>query len=840
MKRLSTLWLVALLCISTVTLADSYSVRVNGTTDYPAYAVGTVDTKGRTQYAATDVSLAAGDVITFYDNDNATAWAITALDEYSVAGFTATTAGIKCSKAGCYNIYLKLAYNNDLVYIGSGSNCSSGSEGGSTGGDTTGGDTTGGDTTGDDTTEETSRDYQSSVPAKCPDIMLQAFYWDSYKSGTYGTTKWTDLQAISSEIGTYFDLVWLPPSAKADGTGYIPRQYSNQNNSWGTRANLELLIEQLHSYDTKVIADIVVNHAGNVSTWCDYFPLDFGSYGSFQPDASWICKDDEVNSSSSSACKGTATGNSDAGYNGYANYADARDWDHSSTNVQNMIKAYLLFLKNEIGYDGWRYDYAQGFLGKYIAMYNTASKNYFSVTEFYNGDPSNLSSYISQTSNSTLTFDFATKFTAFNQGIASGDYTKCKGAGLLGAGKSKYAVTFIDNHDTFGRSTDAEFCGSGNGMKYDDKVLQANAYILSMPGVPCVFYPHWVKHKAHLGAMIMARKAAGVHSESSVSDEAGSGYYKATITGTNGSIKLFLGPNSGYNTTPSGYTLADKGTNYAVYYKTNSPVAPTVMITPGSSTFKDATNGIKVTIKAVGGSGTSTIYYTLDGSDPTTSSTRLTYTSAITIKETTTLKAYAVAGTASSAVQTCTYTYKEPQSTPITVRFWKPASWTKCYLYAWSTDGKETKYLGKWPGTAITADAEGWYSYTFDATIKEVNFIFNNNKEQTSDLSTDEDVCYSWSGGAEKLEPECQQPTAVDNVEQEAAISIYPNPVDNVLYMQSPSAIQQVEVYSLTGELLMRDNSGSDQLSLDGMAAGMYILRASTANQYSTLLFIKK
>jgi hypothetical protein len=55
-----------------------------------------------------------------------------------------------------------------------------------------------------------------------------------------------------------------------------------------------------------------------------------------------------------------------------------------------------------------------------------------------------------------------------------------------------------------------------------------------------------------------------------VSDEAGNGFYKATITGTNGSIRLLLGPNSGYDSTPQGYTLAVKGTNYGVYYKMNS------------------------------------------------------------------------------------------------------------------------------------------------------------------------------------------------------------------------------------------------------------------------------
>ena len=91
-----------------------------------------------------------------------------------------------------------------------------------------------------------------------------------------------------------------------------------------------------------------------------------------------------------------------------------------------------------------------------------------------------------------------------------------------------------------------------------------------MPGVPCVFWPHWVTYKETIKKMINARYKAGVHSESAVSDEAGDGFYKATITGTNGEIRLLVGPNSGYNSTPSGYTLAVKGNGYGVYYKMNS------------------------------------------------------------------------------------------------------------------------------------------------------------------------------------------------------------------------------------------------------------------------------
>jgi alpha-amylase len=220
--------------------------------------------------------------------------------------------------------------------------------------------------------------------------------------------------------------------------------------------------------------------------------------------------------------------------------------------------------------DGFRYDYCKGFHNSHIDDYNKASEAYFSVMEYWDGDVNALQYHLNDANWNTLAFDFATKYTAFNDGIAADNYYKLKGAGLPGAGKSRYAVTFLDSHDTFQRDNN-EFCGLGNSMKYPGKVQQCYAYMLSMPGVPCVFYPHWVSFKDKIKPMINARYKTGVHSESAVSDEAGNGYYKATITGTNGQIRLLVGPNSGYNSTPAGFTLAVKGENYGVYYKVNSP-----------------------------------------------------------------------------------------------------------------------------------------------------------------------------------------------------------------------------------------------------------------------------
>lgn len=774
------LFIVVLMVTAQLSWATPYYLRINGKTDIVTTFFGT-DYQGRDQYMASSVPLEKGDVLTCYDAGSKAEWAIKALDSYSVSGFTASAAGITCSVGGCYDVYMKFAYEDDLVYIGKGSGCIQ---------DTTiHSDTTIVDPI--DTIKEPQEDkykqldYGTSVPAQCPDVLLQSFYWDSNSStAKHGDTKWATLLAQASEIGAYFDMVWLPPSAKSSGgVGYLPSQYSNQTSAWGSRAELEKLIEALHASNTKVIADIVINHVNNKSSWCDFYSLDFGSYGQFNPTPAWICATDEMNNEANKkaagSCYGKATGADDGGYLGEDNYTAARDWAHTNSDVQAMCKAYLRWMKYVIGYDGWRYDYCKGFKGKYINMYNAAAKNYFSVTEFWDGNVNTLQSYLNDVNWNTLTFDFATKYEALNRGIAAGNYQGCKGSGLLGVGKSRYAVTFVDSHDSYTRD-DNEICGKNKSMSNKSVVLQANAFILSMPGVPCVFYPHWKTWKSEISAMISARHMTGVHSESSVSDEAGNGYYKATITGKNGSIRLLLGPNSGYATCPSGYTKAVSGTDFGVYYKVDKPVLPKLVITPGNTVFKKSS--LTVVMKTIEGTEKATVYYTLDGSNPRTSETRLEYTAPFTIKETTTLKAYAECASGSTPTQTYTYTYKEPQTSPITVRFYKPASWTKVYLYSWSLDGK-TQYNGKWPGKELTEPENGWYAFTFDAEVKEVNFIFNagSGKDQTSDLYTDEDACYSWQNGAEKYEPNCIY-TALPEVYDDSEISLdATQPMYNVL-----------------------------------------------------------
>lgn len=64
----------------------------------------------------------------------------------------------------------------------------------------------------------------------------------------------------------------------------------------------------------------------------------------------------------------------------------------------------------------------------------------------------------------------------------------------------------------------------------------------------------------------------------------------------------------------------------------------------------------------------------------------------------------------------------------VTIRFKAPTDWTSVYFYIWGTNNS---LLGAWPGTAVTKDADGFYTLTYDNTgITSANGIFNNNAGQ--------------------------------------------------------------------------------------------------------------
>jgi len=414
------------------------------------------------------------------------------------------------------------------------------------------------------------------VPAESEDVMLQAFYWDSYTATKYGRTKWVDLLKDTATINASFDLVWLPPSATSSGgVGYIPAQYSNQGDNgtaWGTKAKLTELIAALHKGNTKVIADIVINHRGNKSNWCDFWQDDFGQYGTYQLNSTHICYGDEGFTNTSSTCYGsTNRGAADTG----TDFGGARDLDHSNSYVQNWAKAYTQWMLNVMKYDGFRYDMTLGYAGQYLSAYNVASQPYISVSEYWEGIERQLG-HLEETGYNTMVFDFPLKY-KLHDAIVGNHLGQLKNPSqsLRGNGKGKYAVTFIDNHDTFERSDNqgGEFYGYNADLSLGTvkaKILMANAYILMMPGIPCVFWPHWKSYTDEINRLIEIRKQVGIHSESQVLSEEGQGNnYEATIVGHRGRVILRLGT-ARSQTVPEGYELGVNGVflyPYAVYVK---------------------------------------------------------------------------------------------------------------------------------------------------------------------------------------------------------------------------------------------------------------------------------
>ncbi|GHV36391.1 hypothetical protein FACS1894178_7550 [Bacteroidia bacterium] len=404
------------------------------------------------------------------------------------------------------------------------------------------------------------------------DVMLQGFAWLSCQNAATNRSRWTDLNNQAAEIGTYFDMIWLPPSSNAEGgntdnnMGYHPRLWNSQASTWGTQQELKTLIQSLHDNGVKVLADIVVNHrAGN--SW-NTFPADnYGTdYTSYQLTYEHICKDDEAGTN------GYQVGNNyDYNWNVsgdlWGGYAAARDLDHSAEYVRNAVKEYLKFLKNNIGYDGWRFDLTKGYRPQYAKEYAEAHNAYFAVGEYWSGDVSKLRVWVLNAGKSVSTFDFANKY-AINAWNGGTNYSALvenvdgvnRPKGLIqGEDLRQYAVTFVDNHDTHPPHE--------NPQQYTGDIPKAYAYLLSNPGVPCVFWTHWNSNKTVIKQQIAARKSVGLNSNSDVTVTNTSGYYESHTIGTSGELICRIGSWSAG--VPDGYTTACSGSGWAYYTKIN-------------------------------------------------------------------------------------------------------------------------------------------------------------------------------------------------------------------------------------------------------------------------------
>ena len=592
-------------------------------------------------------------------------------------------------------------------------------------------------------------------PAMYGGVMLQGFYWDSYKA-----TKWNTLKDKAQELGQYFDIVWVPnsgsvdPYGTAESMGYMPVYWLKHNTCFGTEAQLRDMISTFHEHNTSVLMDMVINHKSGKSGWVDFAnetvtgPVTGENYS-----MTWglgdICRTDE--------CVGAgyaATGAADEG----EDFDGSRDLDHTSANVQKNVKTYQQYIMKELGYDGFRYDMCKGYAGYYVGLYNKASEPAFSVGEYWDGNAETLRWWLNETKQDnriqTAVFDFALKY-PMQSAFAGGTWSALNDKGLAAdPNYQRYSVTFVDNHDT-GQS--------GNYDCLKTNVMAANAFILTMPGTPCVFYKHYNVYKDEITNCIKARRAAGVHNQSAIltQQETGAGYILET-QGTRGNLYLQLGYATG-NGCPYGYELVQAGDGYALYITYGVDwrhVGKDGRILGYPVVSKAAGNYVgSVSLTVAPSTSGTQLVYTTDGSDPTTSSTLITGSTPFTFSESTTLKIGVLNGGLVENIETYIYTITDAATTGINV--YVKTSMSNAYIWAWTDGGNVTG--STWPGKKITSldkvtvnDIE-WYCLHVDAP--QVSVIFNNGQggfeNQTTTIPVTRDVfliypnsdlsCYNYS-----------------------------------------------------------------------------------------------
>ena len=629
--------------------------------------------------------------------------------------------------------------------------------------------------------------YAQGWPANYGGVMLQGFYWNSYDD-----TKWTNLKSQVNDFADNFSLVWLPQSGKCLGNsqtmGYKPYYYFNQNSSFGTEAELRDLIKTFKGKGIGMVADVVVNHH-DTDGWFT-FPAEVYKGVTYQFKSTDIVANDDKGKTAKEATKQgiSLSKNNDEG----EDWDGCRDLDHKSQNVQTIIKAYLKYLKDDLGYTGFRYDMVKGFSGSHVADYNKSVGIEYSVGEYWDSN-AKIQSWINATLKNSAAFDFQFRYNV-RDAINSNNWAALKSTNNLMNDKNwrQYAVTFVENHDMEYRSSSEQ----QDPIRRD--TLAANAYLLAMPGTPCVFFTHWLEYKDEIGAMISARKAAGITNMSDYEVKvATSAYYAVNVNKTLyaavGRLDKMENPGADWQKVLSGY-------HYAYFLNKSLETA----FVDKASGIRD--NSFKVKLIAVSKDASAKLVYTTDGTAPTAKSKQVASGDEITISSDCVLKVGLLVGGSVKGIITRNYTIQHVEEGPdafetpapgytYNAYFVAPATWkneVKCW--AWTKTANYTG--GTWPGVKCYKIGKNGKQYIYQwcyygtLTTPPASIIFNNNgSAQTDDFTFVNGAYYDIKGKTTGIStPQTIKPAVSSNI------------------------------YSLDGRIVRRNAS-----SLDGLSKGIYV-----------------
>lgn len=574
-------------------------------------------------------------------------------------------------------------------------------------------------------------------PANYGGVMLQGFYWDSFDD-----SQWTVLQSKAADLKGYIDLVWLPQSAYAGGTsmGYDDLYwFENYNSSFGTEAQLRSLIQTYKANGIGTIADVVINHRKTTTGWFTFPTETYKGVTYHLLPSDIVANDDGGKTKAQATTEGvTLSTNNDSG----EGWDGMRDLDHNSTNVQNNVKAYLDLLQNDLGYVGFRYDMVKGYAGSFTGIYNSYANPVYSVGEYWDGNAATVKNWIDATKVNgniqSAAFDFPFRYTV-RDAVNNANWANLGNTSVMAdANYRRWAVTFVENHDTEYRSS----ASPQDPIKKD--MLAANAFMLAMPGTPCIFYKHWLSYENELKAMIEARKAVGINNQSTYSNyRSATGYYANTVTGSKGRLLVVVGDVNSVTVSTSRWVKIASGYHYAYYFE---PTQETAWAGKPSGSYTGSS--LSVPLTAVSASADAKLVYTTDGTTPTATSTAVASGSSVTLPSgTTTLKVGLLIGSAVTGIITRTYTVTEEETfTPYTITVYvntDQVGWADYVnFHTWGNYRTGTT----WPGDKVTAtttiDGKKWFYKSYDITSANdyVNFVFSIGTSSTASNNQTVDV----------------------------------------------------------------------------------------------------
>lgn len=330
-------------------------------------------------------------------------------------------------------------------------------------------------------------------------VMMQAFYWDCPVQENVPGLWWNKVREKTAALAAAgFTALWLPPVHKAGNVGgvsmgYDPYDYfdlgeyeqkGGEKTLFGSRGELEALVREAHARGVQVYADMVLNHNNGADgqerndidgqeRWTRFTPAS----GRFARDKSHFhpCRHEHWDNEA---------------------FGSMPDLCHRHPHVYANMLELARWLVEDIGFDGFRYDFVKGYgtwLIKSIQEYRYRrggdEVRPFGVGECWD-DARTIADWLDDANafsdNPVCAFDFPLRWElkALCDSFGHDLRGLCKPEFLYRSHPAK-AVTFVDNHDFRG--------GSAPDQIVNDKLL-AYAFILAHEGYPCVFWKDYFNY----------------------------------------------------------------------------------------------------------------------------------------------------------------------------------------------------------------------------------------------------------------------------------------------------------------------------------------------------------